>query len=82
MIGEITHLARSGRVIVSLSDKVEEGQILYDAEGTKIAKVAELIGPVSSPWASATPLTNSIKRYTGKSVFTGGRTANSKRRKT
>jgi RNA-binding protein len=29
-----------------------------------------MIGPVSRPFASATPLTNNIKKYIGKSVFT------------
>ena len=29
----------------------------------------ELIGPVAKPYASATPLTNSIKKYKGKKVF-------------
>jgi len=29
----------------------------------------ELIGPVSRPFASATPLTNNIKKYIGESVF-------------
>ena len=63
------HLAGSGRVIIQLSDKLVEGQILCDKEGTRVAKVMELIGPVSRPFASATPLTNNIKKYIGKSVF-------------
>jgi RNA-binding protein len=29
----------------------------------------ELIGPVANPFASATPLTNNIKKYIGKKVF-------------
>jgi len=63
------HLAGSGRVIVQLSNKVVEGQILCDKEGTRVAKVMELIGPVKRPFASASPLTNNIKKYIGKSVF-------------
>ncbi len=63
------HLAGSGRVIIQLSDKLVEGQILCDEKGTRVAKVMELIGPVSRPFASATPLTNNIKKYIGKSVF-------------
>lgn len=68
-VGEIMHLAASGRVIIQLSDKLAEGQILCDEKGTKIAKVMELIGPIKKPFASATPLTNNIKKYIGKSVF-------------
>ena len=68
-VGEIMHLAGSGRVIIQLSNKLVEGQILCDEKGTRVAKVMELIGPVRRPFASATPLTNNIKRYIGKSVF-------------
>lgn len=63
------HLAGSGRVIVQLSTELVEEQILCDENGTRVAKVMELIGPVKRPFASATPLTNNIKKYIGKSVF-------------
>ena len=63
------HLAGSGRVIIQLSEKLVEGQILCDEKGTRIAKVVELIGPVKRPFASASPLTNNIKRYVGRNVF-------------
>jgi RNA-binding protein len=68
-VGEIMHLAGSGRVIVQLSKELVEGQILCDKDGTRVAKVMELIGPVKRPFASATPLTNNIKKYVGKSIF-------------
>ena len=63
------HLASSGRVIVQLTKLVDEGQILCDEKSGKVAKVMELIGPVKKPYASATPLTNNIKKFTGKKVF-------------
>lgn len=68
-IGEISHLAHSGRVIVRLADKVKEGQILCDEKSVKIAKVMELIGPVNRPYASVISLTNNIKKFVGKKVF-------------
>jgi RNA-binding protein len=68
-VGEIMHLAGSGRVIIQLSDELSEGVILCDEKGTKVAKVMELIGPVKRPFASAMPLTNNIKKYIGKAVF-------------
>ncbi|KAG2473399.1 MAG: hypothetical protein NPMRTHETA2_1220001 [Nitrosopumilales archaeon] len=68
-IGEIMHLARSGRVIIQLTKLVEEGQVLCDEKSGKVAKVMELIGPVAKPYASAVPLTNNIKKFTGKKVF-------------
>ncbi len=63
------HLAGSGRVIIQLTTELAEGQILCDEKGTRVAKVNELIGPVKRPFASATPLTNNIKKYIGKNVF-------------
>ena len=68
-VGEILHLAASGRVIIQLSVELSEGMILCDEKGTRVAKVMELIGPVKRPFASATPLTNNIKKYIGKAVF-------------
>ena len=68
-VGEILHLARSGRVIVRLSKVVVQDQILCDESSTKIAKVTELIGPVAKPYASAISLTTNIKKFVGKKMF-------------
>ncbi len=68
-VGEILHLAGSGRVIIELSTELVEGVILCDKKGDRIAKVNEMIGPIKRPFASATPLTNNIKKYVGKNVF-------------
>ncbi len=64
------HLATSGRVIVRLSKIVTQDQILCDENSTKVAKVTELIGPVAKPYASAISLTNNIKKFVGKKMFT------------
>ena len=68
-VGEILHLATSGRVIVRLSKTVTQDQILCDEKSTKVAKVTELIGPVAKPYASAMSLTNNIKKFVGKKMF-------------
>jgi len=68
-VGEILHLATSGRVIVRLSKTVTQDQILCDENSTKVAKVTELIGPVAKPYASAISLTYNIKRFIGKKMF-------------
>jgi len=68
-VGEILHLASSGRVIVRLSKIVLQDQILCDEKSTKVAKVTELIGPVAKPYASAISLTNNIKKFVGKKMF-------------
>ena len=68
-VGEIMHLANSGRVIVRLSTSLPYGQILCDKKSVRVAKVTELIGPVTKPYASAISLTNSIKKFVGKKMF-------------
>jgi|TARA_B100001939_G_scaffold317940_1_gene304981 RNA-binding protein len=80
-VGEIMHLAGSGRVIVQLSKELVEGQILCDNKGTRVAKVMELIGPIKRPFASATPLTNSINKFVGKRVFIFDQTTANKPKK-
>ena len=68
-VGEVLHLASSGRVIIRLTKPLRDGQIVVDNSGTKVAKVSEMIGPVDAPYASAVPLTNNIKKHVGKSVY-------------
>jgi len=68
-VGEVLHLAKSGRVIVRLSQVIKEGQILCDKDGHKLGKVTELIGPVSNPYASCIPLSNNIKKFINSKIF-------------
>ena len=68
-VGEVLHLASSGRVVIRLSKPVRDGQIVVDGSGTKVAKVSEMIGPVDAPYASAVPLTNNIKKQIGQHVY-------------
>ena len=68
-VGEIIHLANSGRIMVRLTKTIEEGQILCDEKSSKLVKVTEMIGPVAKPYASAIPLTKNVKSFTGKKVF-------------
>jgi RNA-binding protein len=60
------HLANSGRVIVRLSTSLPYGQILCDEKSVRVAKVTEMIGPVTKPYASAISLTNSFKNLLEK----------------
>ena len=71
-IGEILHLAKSGRLIVKVDEQISHkliGQALIDDKGTKIGKIIELIGSVKSPYASVIPTVNS-KYSVGGKVFT------------
>ncbi len=63
------HLASSGRVIIRLTRPLEEGDYVCDESGRRIGKITELIGPVSSPFASAISLTNNVKKYVGGKVY-------------
>jgi RNA-binding protein len=78
-LGEIMHLARSGRLIVKLNavgaEKVKYGELLIDGSGRKVGRVAELIGPVRSPYASVITMTDRTSRLVGSKVFGGGRLA-------
>jgi len=61
-IGEIVHLAKSGRLIVKIEKNINHnliGQSLIDDNGSKVGKIIELIGPVKSPYASVIPTINS-----------------------
>ena len=74
-IGEIMHLAKSGRLIVKLNAAgagIRPGELLVDAAGKRVGKVSELIGPVSAPYASVIPMTDRTARLVGAKVFAGG----------
>jgi RNA-binding protein len=75
-VGEIMHLARSGRLIVKLNtagaDSVKPGELLVDGSGRKVGRVVELLGPVSTPYASVIPMTDRTSRLIGSKVFSGG----------
>ena len=71
-IGEILHLAKSGRLIVKVDEQVSHkliGEALMDDKGTKIGKIIELIGSVKSPYASVMP-TVDLNYSVGGKVYT------------
>jgi RNA-binding protein len=74
-IGEIMHLAKSGRLIVKLNAAaadIRDGELLIDGSGKRVGRVAELIGPVSAPYASVIPMTDRSSRLVGTKIFSGG----------
>ena len=69
-VGVVLHLAKSGRLIVKATVKdIEVGTILYDKKGKKVAKVAEVFGPVKEPYLSCIPLTDRVKKLEGQEVY-------------
>jgi RNA-binding protein len=74
-IGEIMHLAKSGRLIIRLTaigKEPKSGELIVDPNGKRIGKVIEVIGPVTAPYASAVPMIDRINKITGIKVFRGG----------
>jgi RNA-binding protein len=71
-VGEVLHRAKSGRLIIRLTKKVEAGTVLVDSKGRSAARVIELIGPVSRPYASAAPASDRAGTgKDGRKVFLG-----------
>jgi RNA-binding protein len=75
-VGEIIHVAKSGRLIVKLNvvgaERVKAGELLIDGSGRKVGRVAELLGPVKAPYASIITSTDRTGRLVGSKVFGGG----------
>jgi RNA-binding protein len=75
-VGEIIHLAKSGRLIVKLNaaaaERVKAGEFLIDGSGRRVGRVTELLGPVKSPYASVITMTDKTSRLVGSKVFGGG----------
>ena len=70
-VGVVLHLAKSGRLIVKASvTDIKVGTILYDARGKRVAKIAEVFGPVKEPYLSCIPLTDRVKKLEGQEVYT------------
>jgi len=68
-VGQVLHTARSGRLIIRLEDSgVNAGAVLLDSKGRNAAKVLELLGPVSRPYASAIPASARFGKE-GQKVF-------------
>ena len=72
-IGTALHIAKSGRLIIKADHDVRAGQFIVDQTGHKIAKVAETIGPVKSPYLSAIPISDRVKRAVSKEVYISDR---------
>jgi RNA-binding protein len=84
-IGEIIHLAKSGRLIVKLSKGGKEtnsGDILFDANGKRIGKVIEIIGSINAPYATAVPMTDRTYKIIGIKAFRGGQNGSKNRGRT
>ncbi len=59
-VGSLLHQAKSGRLIVRLSQEVRPGVFVFDEGGRKLGRVVELIGPVKSPYASVAVVSSRV----------------------
>ncbi len=58
LLGETLHFSKSGRLIVKIENynpNIKSGLLVLDNQDKKLGKISELIGPVSSPYASIIP---------------------------
>ncbi len=70
--GVLVHKAKSGRLIIRLSQKVEPSSTLLDLKGRTVGRVLELIGPTSAPYASVVPTTSRVGGKQGEKVYVNG----------
>ncbi len=70
-VGEVLHTARSGRIILRLETEIASGTVLVDSKGRNAAKVMELMGPISKPYASAIPGSSKFGTK-GQKVYVSG----------
>ena len=68
-VGSLLHQAKSGRLIVKLTNEVRPGAFLLDEKGRKLGKVVELIGPVRAPYASVAVVSSKLGKG-GDPAFT------------
>jgi RNA-binding protein len=68
-VGEIIHIAKSGRLIVKINEQMRIGSKLINNKGNDIAKVIDIIGPTYSPYASAILLTDRVNKLINTKVY-------------
>jgi RNA-binding protein len=72
LLGDILHFSKSGRLIVKI-DKykpfMKSGLNVSDSQEKKIGKISEILGPVSSPYASIIPFIHKRNNLSGTKVY-------------
>jgi rRNA processing protein Gar1 len=71
-IGVALRIARSGMLIIKLSNQPNAGQVVVDSRNRPVGRIVEVFGPVKSPYASARPLSDLAKHVLGQKVFSKG----------
>ena len=76
-LGLILHVTPSRNLIARIENKPEIGETVVDENLKPVGRVFDIIGPVTSPYASITPTIQDPKRLINKTVYS----VPSKRRK-
>ncbi len=74
LLGEILHFSKSGRLIIKIENYksyIKSGLLVNDNQSKKIGKIAEIIGPISSPYASIIPYIQKRNKMKGVKVYIG-----------
>ena len=83
-LGEVLHMAKSGRLIVKMSAPTGEKKVIglpvVDSTGKQIGKIQEIFGPVVSPYASVQPSREKLTSIIGTKVFVADEASFSKMR--
>lgn len=72
LLGETLHFSKSGRLIVKIENynpSIKSGLLVLDNQDKKLGKISELIGPVSSPYASIIPFIEKKNKMIGIKVY-------------
>jgi RNA-binding protein len=72
LLGEILHFSKSGRLIVKIENYkpfIKSGLNVSDNQEKRIGKISELLGPITSPYASIIPFIQRRNKLTGTKVY-------------
>ena len=71
-VGLVQHKAKSGKFIIKTNSSIKKGTILTNRVGEELFKIVETIGPVTSPYVSATQINDKADQFISKKVYFEG----------
>jgi len=68
-LGLILHISPNRNIIAKVESTPRIGEIVVDENLKPIGKIADLLGPVSSPYAAIRPTIQDTKKLVNKTVY-------------
>ena len=68
-LGLILHISSNRSIIVKLENIPRIGEIVVDENLKQVGKVFDILGPVSSPYATIKPLVRNVESYRNKMLY-------------